>query len=48
MNGKILFFKTLAVQQDEIDSHFQRIPDSTSLADAEALAHEQSFSAPNG
>jgi hypothetical protein len=48
MSGKILFFKTIAVQQDEIDSHFQRVPDSTSLSQAEALAQKQSFGNPAG
>jgi hypothetical protein len=41
MNGKILFFKTIAVQQDEVHSHFQRIPDATTLAQAEVLAQKQ-------
>jgi hypothetical protein len=40
MNGKILFFKTIAVQQDELHSHFERIPDSTTLAQAEAMAEK--------
>jgi hypothetical protein len=42
MNGKILFFKTIAVQQDESHSDFQRIPDSTTLTQAEALAEKRS------
>jgi len=46
MNGKVLFFKTIAVQQDEIDSHFRRIPDGTSLAQAEKLAQEGSAKIP--
>jgi hypothetical protein len=41
MNGKILFFKTIAVQQDEIHSHFHRIPDGTTLAQAEKLAQNE-------
>ena len=46
MNGKILFFKSIAVQQDELHSHFQRIPDSTTLVQAEAMAEKQSSAAP--
>jgi hypothetical protein len=38
MKGKALFFKTIGVQQDEVHSHFQRVPDSTTLAQAEAIA----------
>jgi hypothetical protein len=41
MNGKILFFKTIAVQQDEVDSHFRKIPDSTTLVEAEKMAEVQ-------
>jgi hypothetical protein len=48
MNGKILFFKTISEKQDEIDSHFQRIPDATTMAQAEALAHKQSPGTPSG
>jgi hypothetical protein len=46
MNGKILFFKTISEQQDEVHSHFHRIPDSTTLSEAEAMAHRQSTPAP--
>ena len=42
MNGKILFFKTINVQQDEVHSHFRRIPDSTTLLEAEKMAESQS------
>jgi hypothetical protein len=42
MKGRVLFFKTISVQQDEVHSHFQRIPDSTTMAQAEALAQKQS------
>jgi len=48
MNGKILFFKTIAVQQDEIDSHYQRIPDSTTMSEAEAMAQRHSNGTPAG
>jgi hypothetical protein len=41
MIGKALFFKSIAVQQDEVHSHFQRIPDSTTLAQAEAIVFKQ-------
>ncbi|HEY1904201.1 MAG TPA: hypothetical protein VGG56_17355 [Terracidiphilus sp.] len=46
MHGKALFFKTISVQQDEIHSHFQRIPDSTTMTEAEALAQKQSSGPP--
>jgi hypothetical protein len=42
MNGKVLFFKTIAVQQDEAHSHFQRVPDATTMEQAEALAEKHS------
>jgi hypothetical protein len=48
MNGKALIFKTIAVQQDEVHSHFQPIPDSTTLPQAEALAQKQSVAATPG
>jgi hypothetical protein len=41
MNGKILFFKTIAEHQDETHSHFQRVPDNTTLAQAEVMARKQ-------
>ena len=34
MHGKVLFFKTIAVQQNESRSNFQRAPDDLSLAEA--------------
>ena len=42
MNGRVLFFKTIAVQQDEVHSHFQRVPDATTMEQAEALAEKHS------
>ena len=48
MNGKILFFKTISEKQDEVDSHFQRIPDSTTMSEAEAMAQKQSSGTPSG
>jgi hypothetical protein len=46
MHGKALFFKTIGVQQDELHSHFQRVPDSTTLPQAEALAQKQTAASP--
>ena len=34
MQGKALFFKTIAVQQDETHDHFDRVPDNLSLLQA--------------
>lgn len=40
MQGKALFFKTLSIQQLETDSHFRRVADSLTLAQAaEMLSH---------
>jgi hypothetical protein len=41
MNGKILFFKTIAEKQDEVHTHFQRVPDDTTMEQAEAMAQKQ-------
>jgi len=41
MNGKVLFFKSINVQQDEVHSHFRRIPDSTTLLEAEKMAESR-------
>jgi len=35
MHGKVLFFKTIGVQQDETQTNFQRVPDNLTLAQAE-------------
>jgi hypothetical protein len=35
MHGRILFFKTIGVQQDETQTDFQRVPDNLTLAQAE-------------
>jgi hypothetical protein len=40
MNGKILFFKTIAEQQNETHRNFQRIPDSTTLQQAMVMAEK--------
>jgi hypothetical protein len=45
MKGKALFFKTIGSQQDEIHSHFERVPDATTLAQAEDLAQRKSVTA---
>jgi hypothetical protein len=42
MHGKALFFKTIAVQQDEIRSNFQRVPDDMTLAQAVEQLEKQS------
>jgi hypothetical protein len=34
MNGKVLFFKTIAVQDNEIRTNFQRVADNLTLAEA--------------
>ncbi len=35
MYGKVLFFKTIGVQQDETQTNFQQVPDNLTLAQAE-------------
>lgn len=35
MHGKVLFFKTIGVQQDETQTNFQRVPDNLTFAQAE-------------
>jgi hypothetical protein len=34
MNGKAVFFKTIAVREREVDSNFRRVPDGTTLQQA--------------
>jgi hypothetical protein len=34
MNGKVLFFKTIAVRENETDTNFHQVPDDTSLQQA--------------
>jgi hypothetical protein len=42
MNGKALLFKTIAVQEDEIDTDFRPVPADTTLAQAaELLKHDR-------
>lgn len=42
MRGKALFFKTIAVQQNEIRTNFQRVPDNLTLSEAAAQLQKQS------
>jgi hypothetical protein len=42
MRGKALFFKTIAVQQDEIRTDFRQVPDSLTLAQAAEELQKQS------
>jgi hypothetical protein len=42
MSGKMLFFKTINEQQDEIHSHFEQVPEGLTLAQAEQMLHERS------
>jgi hypothetical protein len=37
MKGKALFFKTISVQQNETDSHFQPLPDNVTMTEAADL-----------
>jgi hypothetical protein len=41
MKGKALFFKTISVQQNEVRSHFQQVPDTLTLAQAADLVRKQ-------
>ncbi len=42
MHGKALFFKTIAVQENEIRTNFQRVPDNLTLSEAAQQLHKQS------
>jgi len=42
MHGKALFFKTIAVQENEIRSNFRRVPDNLTLAEAAEQLQRQS------
>jgi actin-related protein len=42
MRGKALFFKTIAVQQNEIRTNFQRVPDNLTLSQAAEQLQKQS------
>jgi hypothetical protein len=41
MRGKALLFKTISVQQKEVHSNFQPVPDDLSLSDAAGLLLKQ-------
>jgi hypothetical protein len=42
MHGKALFFKTIAVQENEIRTNFQRVPDSLTLSEGAEQLQKQS------
>jgi hypothetical protein len=42
MHGKALFFKTIAVQENEIRTNFQRVPDNLTLSEAAQQLPKQS------
>ena len=42
MHGKALFFKTIAVQENEIRTNFQRVPDDMTLSEAAQQLQRQS------
>src|SRR6266403_1223799 len=42
MHGKALFFKTIAVQENEIRSNFRRVPDNLTLSEAAEQLQKQS------
>jgi hypothetical protein len=44
MNGKVLFFKTIAVQQKEYRSDFRRVADNLTLAEAAGLLRREASS----
>jgi hypothetical protein len=37
MQGKVLLFKNISVQQKELHSNFERMPDDITIADAAGL-----------
>ena len=43
MHGKALLFKTIAVQQKELHSNFQPVPDNLTISDAANLLLKQAF-----
>jgi hypothetical protein len=42
MHGKALFFKTIVVQENEIRTNFQRVPDNLTLSEAAEQLQKQS------
>jgi hypothetical protein len=47
MQGRALFFKSIAVQQKEVHSNFERMPDELTLADAANVLLKQTLVAAN-
>jgi hypothetical protein len=47
MQGKALLFKSIAVQQKEVHSNFERMPDELSIADAANVLLKQTLVASN-
>ena len=47
MQGKALLFKSIAVQQKEVHSNFERLPDDLTLADAASVLLKQTLVAAN-
>jgi hypothetical protein len=43
MQGKALLFKSISVQQKELHSNFERMPDDISIADAAGLLLKQTL-----
>jgi hypothetical protein len=43
MQGKVLLFKNISVQQKEVHSNFERVPDDISIADAAGLLLKQTL-----
>lgn len=43
MRGKALLFKTIAIQQKEVHSNFQSVPDDFTLSDAAGLLLKEVF-----
>jgi hypothetical protein len=47
MNGKALFFKTISVRTNEIDTDFHAVPAAASIQQAAALTNETSGENPS-
>jgi hypothetical protein len=47
MKGRILFFKTIKLQQRECRSEFQRVPDDLTLGQAADILRRQPLAASN-
>jgi hypothetical protein len=43
MHGKALLFKSISVQQKELHSNFERVPDDLSVSDAANLLLRQTL-----